>query len=128
MSVTYFKIGTTDLSNLVSYKVGYKKLWASGSGRNLAGVNKSTLVGIFTKLEIMTGRLNETEMKKFLDALNVEEATVTYFDPQTKALKSESFYFGDIDTEAIRIKKVGSNYKVGYNPLSFSVIANAPRS
>lgn len=128
MSVAYFQIGTTDLSNLVSYKVGYKKLWAQGSGRNLAGVNKSTLVGIFTKLEVMTGRLNENEMKTFLDALNVEEATVTYFDPQTKAMKSESFYFGDIDAEAFKIKYESSAYKVAYKPLSFSVIANAPRS
>lgn len=127
-NTTYFKIGNVDFSKLISYKVGDYKLWAEGSGRNLAGSNKARLVGIFTKLELQTGSMNETEMQSFLNAVNVANADVTYFDSQTKALKTESFYFGDIVAEIKKIKYENGAYKVKYKPLSFSVIANDPRS
>ena len=35
---------------LVEAKYGYNKLWASDSGRNLAGVQSGTLIGIFPKI------------------------------------------------------------------------------
>lgn len=35
---------------ILEAKYGYNKLWASDSGRNLAGVQSGTLIGIFPKI------------------------------------------------------------------------------
>ncbi len=124
---TYLKIGSTDFSKCTEYTCGYHKLWASDTGRNLAGVNKGTLVGIFTKLEVTMGLLGKEQMKALLSATNKSNANVTYYDPMTDALKTENFYFGDITPEVKRLKYEGGSYKPTYGNLSFSIIANSPR-
>ena len=69
---------------LIEYKLGYKKLWSSDTGRSMTGENKGTLIGIFPKLEIKVGRLNEDEISTLLSLINVANANVTYYDPEYK--------------------------------------------
>ena len=106
---------------LIEYKVGYKKLWSSDTGRSMTGENKGTLIGIFPKIEVEVGVLNENEMSTLLSLINVANANVTYYDPQYKKVTTSSFYFGDIDVEMLR--KSQMNYK-GFG---FSIIANKKR-
>ena len=106
---------------LIEYKLGYKKLWSSDTGRSMTGENKGTLIGIFPKLEIKVGRLNEDEISTLLSLINVANANVTYYDPEYKKVTTASFYFGDIDIELLR--KSQMNYK----SFNFSIIANKKR-
>ena len=52
--------GIDNFTNYITeIEYGYNKLWASDSGRNLAGVNTGTLIGIFPKLKIIFRKLYE---------------------------------------------------------------------
>jgi hypothetical protein len=116
--------GGTDISHLVSYKVLYPKLWSSDSGRNMAGDNKATLVGVFTKLqvEIMPNKLTARTLTSILNVLNSASVYCKYFDVQTQSLKTESFYFGDIETALL-------NANTNKTIISqFSIIGNKRRT
>lgn len=116
------KIGNTDISKLVSYKVSYCKLWASDTGRSMTGANKGTLIGIFPKIEITTGKMTENEMATFLSLVNVATANVTYYDTQYKQNKTASFYFGDVADELMR------QGDMMHKPIKISIIANNRRT
>ena len=115
------KIGNTDITKLVSYKVSYCKLWSSDTGRSMTGENKGTLVGIFPKIEITLGKLTADEMKTFLSLVNVATANVTYYDTEKQAELTNSFYFGDAIDEVSRQKNMT------HKPISISIIATKRR-
>lgn len=116
------KIGNTDITKLVSYKVSYCKLWSSDTGRSMTGENKGTLIGIFPKIEITLGKMTETEMAKFLALVNVASADVTYYDTERRQNITNSFYFGDVSDEISRQKAMS------HKQISVSIIANKRRS
>lgn len=95
--------GGVDVSHLATYKVLYPKLWSSDSGRNMAGDNKATLVGVFTKLqvELIPSLLTAEKLTSILNVLNSASVYCKYFDIQTQSLRVESFYFGDVETNLI---------------------------
>ena len=47
---------------LTQSEFGYNKLWSSDSGRNLAGTQKGTLIGIFPKLVLTYRPLTKDEV------------------------------------------------------------------
>ncbi len=111
------KIGNTDISKLVSYKVSYCKLWSSDTGRSMTGENKGTLIGIFPKIEITTGKMTAEETAKFLGLVNVASANVTYYDTEKRKNVTAAFYFGDAVDELKRGKDMG------HKPIKISIIA-----
>lgn len=116
------KIGNTDITKLVSYKVSYCKLWSSDTGRSMTGENKGTLIGIFPKIEITLGKMTPAEMAQFLRLVNVASANVTYYDTERQTNITESFYFGDVTDEILRQKDMR------HKQISVSIIANRRRS
>ncbi len=116
------KIGSTDISKLVTYKVSYCKLWSSDTGRSMTGENKGTLIGIFPKIEITVGKMTDTEMASFLALVNKASANVTYYDTEARKNITASFYFGDVTDEISRQKKMG------HKQISVSIIANKRRT
>jgi hypothetical protein len=48
---------------ILDAKFGYHKLWAPDSGRNLAGVQTGTLVGIFPKITLQFRKLTKSELE-----------------------------------------------------------------
>ena len=48
---------------IVEAKYSYNKLWAQDSGRNLAGTQSGTLLGIFPKIILQFRRLTKTELE-----------------------------------------------------------------
>lgn len=116
------KIGDTNISKLVSYKVSYCKLWSSDTGRSMTGENKGTLIGIFPKLEITLGKMSGPEMSKFLALVNVARADVTYYDTERREPVTNSFYFGDAVDEIYRQKNMS------HKPISISIVANKRRT
>lgn len=116
------KIGNTDISKLVSYKVTYCKLWSSDTGRSMTGENKGTLIGIFPKIEITLGKMTASEMAAFLSLVNVSSANVTYYDTERQQPITNSFYFGDAYDEIQR------QSNMSHKQTQISIIANKRRA
>ena len=74
---------------------GYNKLWSSDSGRNLAGVQSGTLIGIFPKLKVNFRKLTKAELEMIAPILDKPTQNVTYYDPVLKRAYTMSTYTGD---------------------------------
>lgn len=94
---------------IVEAKYGYNKLWASDSGRNLAGTQSGTLLGIFPKIILQFRRLNKSELETIVPILDKANQTVTYYDPNKKANITITTYTGDY--EIINKSIVSNNTK-----------------
>ena len=82
---------------ILEAKYGYNKLWSSDSGRNLAGVQSGTLVGIFPKLILQFRKLTKAELEIIVPILDAPNQTVTYYDPNKKANTTMTTYTGDYE-------------------------------
>ena len=105
-------------------KYGYNKLWASDSGRNLAGVMSGTLVGIFPKIILQFRKLTKAELEIVIPLLDAQNQTVKYYDPFKKATVEMTTYTGDYEVVNKRIIS-GSAKNEGF---SCSFIAIRKRS
>lgn len=95
------KVGAGSYVNLGQYlveaKYGYNKLWASDSGRNLAGVQSGTLIGIFPKIIVQFRKLTKAELEIVVPLLDSPRQTVKYYDPNKKATVEMDTYTGDYE-------------------------------
>lgn len=82
---------------LVEVKYGYNKLWSSDSGRNLAGTQSGTLIGIFPKLILQFRKLTKSELEIIVPILDSTNQTVSYYDPNKKATTTMTTYTGDYE-------------------------------
>lgn len=82
---------------LVEAKYGFNKLWSSDSGRNLAGTQSGTLIGIFPKLILQFRKLTKSELEIITPILDSANQTVTYYDPTKKANVTMTTYTGDYE-------------------------------
>lgn len=82
---------------LLEAKYGYNKLWASDSGRNLAGVQSGTLIGVFPKIILQFRALNKTELEAIVPILDSQYQTVKYYDPYKQAVVEMGTYTGDYE-------------------------------
>jgi hypothetical protein len=94
---------------LVEAKYGYNKLWGSDSGRNLAGVQSGTLIGIFPKLVLQFRKLKKAELEIIVPILDSAYQTVSYYDPYKKAQTTMTTYTGDY--EITNKTKIGTDRK-----------------
>ena len=82
---------------ILEAKYSYNKLWSSDSGRNLAGTQTGTLVGIFPKIILQFRKLTQTELELIAPILDAQYQTVTYYDPNKKANNTITTYTGDYE-------------------------------
>lgn len=82
---------------LIEAKYGYNKLWSSDSGRNLAGTQTGTLIGIFPKLILQFRKLTKAELEIIVPILDSARQTVTYYDPNKKQNITITTYTGDYE-------------------------------
>ena len=80
---------------ITEVEYGYNKLWASDSGRNLAGVQTGSLIGIFVKLKVNFIKLTQAELELLAPILDKATQNVTYYDPVKKQMTTMSTYTGD---------------------------------
>lgn len=73
----------------------YNKLWASDSGRNLAGEQTGTLIGIFPKLVLQFRKLTKDEVHLLAPILDSARQTVQYYDDNKGAMITMTTYTGD---------------------------------
>ena len=79
-------------------KFGWHKLWGKDSGRNLAGKNKGSLVGIFPKITLSFRPLTQEEVEYLAPVLDSVNQSTEYYDPRKKGKITMSTYSGDWET------------------------------
>ena len=82
---------------IVEAKFGYNKLWSSDSGRNLAGTQSGTLLGIFPKIILQFKKLTKTQLEIIAPILDSAVQTTTYYDPNKKQNVTMTTYTGDYE-------------------------------
>lgn len=110
------KIDGEVVPKIINYNVQYNKLWGEDSGRNLAGEMMATLTGIFPKITLNIGTVNEDEMAWFLAKANKAKIVVEWYDAEIKGMRTADFYSNDITTELKNSKKMI------YNGFSWNII------
>ena len=101
-------------------KYGYNKLWASDSGRNLAGVMSGTLIGVFPKIILQFRRLTKAELEIIVPILDSQNQTLTYYDPNKKTNVTMTTYTGDYEIANKHI--ISGNSKNEGFPCSFIAV------
>lgn len=101
-------------------KYEYNKLWASDSGRNLAGVQTGTLIGIFPKIILEFRKLTKAEMELIVPILDSTNQTVQYYDPYRKRNITMTTYTGDYSFSDKKI--INGNSKNGSFSCSFIAV------
>lgn len=109
---------------LLEVEYGYNKLWSSDSGRNLAGTQTGTLIGIFPKLKLTFRELTKAELEIIAPILDAASQSTTYYDPVKKAARTMATYTGDWATTN---KNTFSNVANANESFSISVIAVSRR-
>lgn len=116
-------INGLDISHLVKYEVTYSRLFGPNSGRDLKGNNHMDLVGIFNTVTVTTGNIKEDELSTIIRELNKVSVTVSFYDPEYKALYQNcSMYVPDFTASLKRYKR-----NPQFNQFSFELIANNKR-
>ena len=105
---------------LVQADYGYNKLWSSDSGRNLAGTQSGTLIGIFPKLVLQFRKLSQEELHTIAPILDSARQTVQYYDDNKGAMVTMTTYTGDW-----KVVNKGINQN---EPFSCSFISTKKRS
>ena len=82
---------------ILEAKYGYNKLWSNDSGRNMAGTQSGTLIGIFPKITLQFRRLTQTELETLVPILDSANQTVQYYDPYKKTKITMITYTGDYE-------------------------------
>ena len=82
---------------IVQATYSYNKLWSSDSGRNLAGTQSGTLVGIFPKIVVQFRKLTKSELELLTPILDSSRQTVQYYDPNKKTMTTMTTYTGDYE-------------------------------
>ena len=88
---------------IVQATYSYNKLWSSDSGRNLAGTQSGTLIGIFPKIVLQFRKLTKSELETIVPILDSPRQTVTYYDPNKRANVTMTTYTGDYELVNKRI-------------------------
>ena len=107
---------------LLEVKYGYNKLWSSDSGRNLAGKQSGTLIGIFPKIICQFGKLTKTQLETLVPILDAPRQVVKYYDPNKQAYQEMTTYTGDYEITNKSIVDVNGHKNEGFQ-ISFISVA-----
>lgn len=110
---------------IVEAKYGYNKLWSSDSGRNLAGTQTGTLIGIFPKIIVQFKKLTKTQLETIAPILDSARQTVSYYDAKKQTTTTMTTYTGDYE---VTNKHIVTGSKRKNEGFSVSFIAIKKRS
>lgn len=82
-------------SFILEAKFGYHKLWSEDTGRNLAGTQSGTLIGIFPKITVQVKKLSQSELEELAPILDSAIQNLTYYDPVKKQKITMETYTND---------------------------------
>lgn len=90
---------------IVEAKFQYNKLFASDSGRNLAGKMTGTLIGVFPKLILQFRPLTKEELNIIAPILDSANQNVTYYDPSENSNVTITTYTGDWELTNVNLNE-----------------------
>lgn len=93
---------------LIQAEFQYNKLRSSDSGRNLAGTQKGTLIGIFPKLVLTFRALTAAEIHSLASIFDSPRQTVQYYDDNKGQMLTMTTYTGDWKAVSKKIDKCES--------------------
>lgn len=102
---------------ILSAEYQYNKLWSSDSGRNLAGTQTGTLIGIFPKIILNFRKLTKTELELFAPIFDKANQTLTYYDPNLKRTNTIQTYTGDwkvVNKHIINDKRKNEGFSISF--------------
>lgn len=99
---------------LVSVEYQYNKLWGSDSGRNLAGEQTGTLLGIFPKFILSFRKLTKTELEEIIPILDSASQNFTYYDPNKKTTITIETYTGDYNFSNNKANGKNSDFQISF--------------
>ena len=105
---------------IVEAKYGYNKLWSEDSGRNLAGKQSGTLIGIFPKIIVQFKKLTKDELEILAPILDSSKQKVRYYDANKKNYVEMDTYTGDYELTNKSI--IDSNHKNEGFSISFIAV------
>lgn len=114
------KINDTVIPAIINYKVGRNKLWKDAE-RNMNGDVRATLIGIFPKIELNIGVINQEEMATLTEILDQDYFTVEYFDVRVQGTTTAQYYAGDYASEIL------NKSKGLYKPFTVSLVPVSKR-
>lgn len=114
------KIDGNVIPAISNYKVGRNKLWKDAE-RNMNGDVRATLIGIFPKIELNIGVLNQEQMSELTRILDQDYFSVEYFDVRTQGTTTALYYAGDYAPELL------NKYKGLYKPFTVSLVPVSKR-
>lgn len=121
-----FKVRNCD--NIINYiseiEYGYNKMWGKDTGRNMAGTNSGTFLGVFPKLKVTFLKTSQEELEELANVLDEATQYVTYYDPKLKRLYEMDTYTGDWST---RNRNTFTNVARANESFEISFIANRKR-
>ncbi len=118
---TLIKINGITLPKVKSFKTGRNKFWKDAE-RNMQGELRSTLIGVFPKLEVEFSITTESEISTIVALLDNAYFTVQYFDVRSKSLKSAQYYCADYSVELFsKSRGLYAPFKVSLIPVRKAV-------
>ena len=80
---------------LVEVKYEYPKLFAEGSGRNLAGKMIADFIGTFPKITCEFGPLTKSQLETIIPIIDSPTQTIKYYDPKKQTYVEMATYPND---------------------------------
>ena len=100
----------------------YNKLWGQDSGRNLAGTQSGTFLGVFPKIIVTFRKLSKGEFEYLAPLFDNPYQTVTYYDPIKRANTNMATYTGDYNFSDTNIVGQNSHKNEGFE-VSFIAVS-----
>ena len=118
-----FKVNGVSLGQYITnIEYQYNKLWGEDSGRNLAGEQSGTFLGVFPKFVVSFRKLTKTELEYLIPSLDTPYQTITYYDPYKKTNVSIATYSGDYSFSNKNIIGESSHRNEGFD-ISFIAVS-----
>ena len=111
------KLNGKTFNSIISYKISRSKLWASDTGRNMAGSMKGSLIGNFPKIMLEIEPLDSDEMAELEEILDSASITVQYYNNKYQCLCTGTFYANDYEEDLmIRSEMIYKSFTVNLIP------------
>lgn len=99
---------------LTEVEYQYNKLWGPDSGRNLAGEQSGTLLGIFPKFVLNFRKLTPAEMELLVPIFDSAVQNFTYYDPSKQDKITIQTYTGDYNFSNNRVNGKNGDFQLSF--------------
>lgn len=99
---------------LTEVEYQYNKLWGPDSGRNLAGEQSGTLLGVYPKFVLSFRKLTPAEMELLVPIFDSAVQNFTYYDPSKQQKITIETYTGDYNFSNNRVNGKNGDFQLSF--------------